>query len=242
MEEEFDTVLYLLDELKAEDHNTRLHAINSLEQIAGAIGEARTRKELIPYFNELLEDDNQEVLLAIANKLGELADYIGEPKYMDCLIPALKCLVKSEEQIVQEKAIKSINKILQNLPIAILQDQGLNLVNELANQEQFSGRVAACYLFYFPLTRLPLEKQNELIDVFIKLAKDESYLVRKAAADSLGQICFICENGDLLRLFESLCTDDYDCIRQMALESVAKLLGKYRELSNYIRRYPNDKS
>lgn len=44
-----DSILSLIDELKAEDHNTRLHAINSLHIIAVAIGEEKTRTELIPY-------------------------------------------------------------------------------------------------------------------------------------------------------------------------------------------------
>ena len=38
MDEEFDSILALIDELKSEDQNTQLHAINSLHEIAGAIG------------------------------------------------------------------------------------------------------------------------------------------------------------------------------------------------------------
>lgn len=79
MDEEIESILCLIDELKSEDHNTRLHAINNLHLIAEAVGPERTEDELVPYIVELLEDDNEEVLLALANKLGELRNYLQKP-------------------------------------------------------------------------------------------------------------------------------------------------------------------
>ena len=110
-----DSILSLIDELKAEDHNTRLHAINSLHIIAVAIGEEKTRTELIPYMNDLLDDENEEVLLAIATKLDELSKYIGGSVYITCLIPPLGALCRSEEAVVQERAILSLNIIAKQI-------------------------------------------------------------------------------------------------------------------------------
>ncbi|CAG9329304.1 unnamed protein product [Blepharisma stoltei] len=242
MDEEFDTILYLIDELKAEDHNTRLHAINSLEQIAEAIGDIRTRQELVPYINELLEDDNQEVLLAIASKLGDLSNYVGGLDYLACLLPPLQSLSRSEETVVQDKAVQSINKIAEQLPKNILEEKISEVINNLSGSESYYGRVAACNLFHIPLSRLTSDKKAELEIEFIKLAKDESSFVRKVAAENLGKILQVYESKELMKLFDELRIDEYDSIRQMALESITKLLKNHQELLEHVKTFSNDKS
>ena len=130
--DEFDSILCLIDELKAEDHNTRLHAINSLDIIASAIGEEKTRIELIPYTNELLEDENEEVLLAIASKLEELSKYIGDSSHFICLLTPLKTLCSKEEVVVQEKAISSLNSIITKIPRKQIEEYYIPMLESLA--------------------------------------------------------------------------------------------------------------
>ncbi|KAK1555635.1 hypothetical protein Q3G72_029337 [Acer saccharum] len=62
-------IAILIDELKNEDIQLRLNSIRRLSTIARALGEERTRKELIPFLSEN-NDDNDEVLLAMGEELG----------------------------------------------------------------------------------------------------------------------------------------------------------------------------
>ena len=67
-----DDALYpisvLIDELKNEDVQIRLNSIRRLSTIALALGQARTRTELVPFMSEAL-DDEDEILLAIASEV-----------------------------------------------------------------------------------------------------------------------------------------------------------------------------
>ena len=82
--------------------------------------------------NDLLDDENEEVLLAIATKLDELSKYIGGSVYITCLIPPLGALCRSEEAVVQERAILSLNIIAKQLSTTAIEENYIPLIKSLA--------------------------------------------------------------------------------------------------------------
>ena len=68
----------LIDELKSEDIRKRVNSLKNLPVIASTIGPDRTKNELVPFINELL-DDEDEVLLEIAESFIVLIDLVGPP-------------------------------------------------------------------------------------------------------------------------------------------------------------------
>ena len=98
------------DELKHDDVQLRLNAVKKLGTIALALGEERTRKELIPFLNASSEDDD-EVLLAMAEELGNFVPYVGGPEYAHTLLVPLETLCCTEETVVREQAVKSLSQV-----------------------------------------------------------------------------------------------------------------------------------
>ena len=241
-DDESDTILCLIDEIKSEDHTTKLNAIKSLETIAQVIGQERTREELVPYTAELLDDDNEEILIAVAMKLGDLSRYVGEPRHMVCLLPPLNTLASNEENNVREKAVQSLNLIAERLPSKVIEEAYLPVLNNLAINDWYSARIAACSLFSSIFPKLSPEHQAELIKLFINLGKDDTPMVRRAAASNLGSLCSLVSNGDLGRLLEGLSTDEHDSVRQAVLESISKIIPRYKDLIQLIKKLAKDKS
>ena len=241
-EDECDTILCLIDELKSEDHSTRIHAINSLEIIATAIGEERTREELVPYIAELLDDDNDEVLVAIATKLGDLAKLVGKPENMVCLLSSLSTLAANEENIVREKAVNSLNIIAERLPLVQIEEQYIPMLNSLATNDWYSARIASCSLFTTVFSKVPKELKERLIKLFVELGKDDTPMVRRAAAINIGDLCRNVSSAGLGNLLELLTTDEHDSVRQNALESIAKVIDLYKDLLQLVKKLAKDKS
>ncbi|KAJ1672922.1 protein phosphatase 2A structural subunit, partial [Spiromyces aspiralis] len=96
--DELYPIALLLDELKHEDLSLRLNAISNLPTIALALGEERTRSELVPFLDESMDDDD-EMLLVLAEKLGEFVPYVGGPEYAHILLRPLENLAATEEQL-----------------------------------------------------------------------------------------------------------------------------------------------
>jgi serine/threonine-protein phosphatase 2A regulatory subunit A len=84
-------IAVLIEELKSEDTKRRINSIRNLKSIAIALGADRTRKELIPYLSELM-DDEEEVLLALAEELGNFMDCTGGRMHAHILFDPLEKL------------------------------------------------------------------------------------------------------------------------------------------------------
>ncbi|XP_065920577.1 serine/threonine-protein phosphatase 2A 65 kDa regulatory subunit A alpha isoform-like [Dysidea avara] len=77
-------IAVLIDELRNEDVQLRLNSIRKLSTIALALGDERTRTELLPFLTDTLDDDD-EVLWALAEQVKALVLAFG--------ISLLLCLV-----------------------------------------------------------------------------------------------------------------------------------------------------
>lgn len=115
------------DELKNEDASRRLSSISRLSTIALALGEDRTRSELIPFL-ENSNDDEDEVLLAMAEQLGGFVPYVGGPNQAHCLLPLLENLSQVEETVVRDQAVASLCKIGEQLPDSSVAEHFVPLV------------------------------------------------------------------------------------------------------------------
>lgn len=103
-------IAILIDELKNDDIQLRLNSIRKLPTIARALGEERTRKELIPFLSEN-NDDDDEVLLAMAEQLGVFIPYVGGVEHAYVLLQPLETLCAVEETCVRDKAVESLCQI-----------------------------------------------------------------------------------------------------------------------------------
>ncbi|CAI7849377.1 unnamed protein product [Closterium sp. NIES-54] len=114
VEEPLYPIAILIDELKNDDIQLRLNSIRRLSTIARALGEDRTRKELIPFLNEN-NDDDDEVLLAMAEELGSFIPCVGGIDFAYVILPPLETLCTVEETVVRDKAVESLCKIGQQM-------------------------------------------------------------------------------------------------------------------------------
>lgn len=79
--------------------------------IANALGPERTRLELIPFLNELMEDED-EVLSALVDSLSNFLDYIGGSQHAVILFSPMEWLCKSDESSVRDKAAATLKKLI----------------------------------------------------------------------------------------------------------------------------------
>ncbi len=105
----------------------RLNSITRLSTIALALGEERTRSELVPFLAENT-DDEDEVLLAAAEQLGDFVPFVGGPQFGHLLLPLLETLSTVEETVVRDKAIESLCKVGSRLPDASLAEHFIPLI------------------------------------------------------------------------------------------------------------------
>uniref|UniRef100_A0A7S0Y9B7 TOG domain-containing protein n=1 Tax=Polytomella parva TaxID=51329 RepID=A0A7S0Y9B7_9CHLO len=215
-------IAILIDELKSDEPVRRLNSISRLGIIAQALGEERTRNELLPFLADNV-DDEDEVLLAQAEQLGNFVPLVGGPQHGHLLLPLLESLSMVEETIVRDKAIESLNKIGAVLPDNSVCEDFVPVIKRLGRVEGwFTARVSACGLFSTAYPRCTLHIKAELRQLYHELCHDETPMVRRAAAQKLGGFAKTVErefvSRELMPLFTDLTADEQDSVRLLAVE------------------------
>ena len=146
VEEPLYPIAVLIDELKNDDIQLRLNSIRRLSSIAKALGEERTRKELIPFLSEN-NDDDDEVLLAMAQELGVFVPYVGGVDHATVLLPPLEALCILEETCIRDKAIESLCKIASQMKESDLVDCFIPMVKVRLLLIVFLMRFCVLYIF-----------------------------------------------------------------------------------------------
>ncbi|XP_019561731.1 serine/threonine-protein phosphatase PP2A 65 kDa regulatory subunit [Aedes albopictus] len=223
-------IAVLIDELKNEDIQLRLNSIKKLSTIALALGEERTRTELIPFLTETIYDED-EVLLALAEQLGNFTALVGGPDYAMYLIPPLESLATVEETVVRDKAVESLRIVAAQHSAQDLEVHVVPTLQRLVSGDWFTSRTSACGLFSVCYPRVSAAVKAELRNNFRQLCQDETPMVRRAAAGKLGEFAKVVEleylKSDLIPMFVQMAQDDQDSVRLLAVEacvSIAQLL------------------
>jgi len=114
----------------------RLNSIKKLSTIALALGDERTRSELLPFLTDTLDDDD-EVLWALAEQLGDkdFVVFVGGPDYAHTLIPPLESLATVEETVVRDKAVESLRAVAEHHSQENMEDHFVPMIKRLASGE-----------------------------------------------------------------------------------------------------------
>ncbi|KAF2858275.1 protein phosphatase PP2A regulatory subunit A [Piedraia hortae CBS 480.64] len=219
--DELYPIAILIDELKHDDVLLRLNAIRRLPTIALALGAERTRKELIPFLDDSVEDED-EVLTALGEELGRFVDYVGGPEYGHVLLPSLENLAKIEEPLVRDKAVESLNKICTQLPQQQVEHSFIPLTIRLSKADWFTSKISACGLYTVPYQYATPSSQVALRQQFAQLVRDETPMVRRQSATNLAKFLknmppnVVIE--EMIPLFQHLAADDQDSVRLLTVD------------------------
>lgn len=135
------SVADLINNLKAEESKERLESVEQLSVIATALGQQRTRDELLPFLNDTI-DDEDEVLLALAEQLGQFIEYVGGGEWAYTLLLPLETLAAVEEGAVRDKATSSIHTVAAALSEEHVREHLIPLIKRLGAGEWFTSRVS----------------------------------------------------------------------------------------------------
>jgi serine/threonine-protein phosphatase 2A regulatory subunit A len=164
---------------------TNTEALTQLKRIATALGEARTREELIPFISEP-QEDNDEHLLVLAQELGGLLGNVGGSEYGHVLLAPLETLTGSDENAVRDAAVQSIQGIVKDMSKAHVLEYVLPMLSRLT-QGCYPQRVAACALCADVQQCVSSEDAAGIRSDFEQLTKDPLPVVRRAAAANLAR-------------------------------------------------------
>lgn len=177
----------MIDDLSNEDPSAKLHSIKRLNQIAGLLGHERCIEELIPMITELIDkiDNNPELMMNLAEQLGKLSEYLGNDANSVHLLRPLEQILPADDSVVREKAVESLKIVGRKISQQAVFDDYMPMVKRMRKGDLFSMRISACFLYAQIYGRLDVSRKEYTRTKFQKLAKDDTPMVRRGAAQSL---------------------------------------------------------
>lgn len=128
------------------------------------------------------------------------------------LIPPLESLATVEETVVRDKAVESLRTVAAEHSAQDLEIHVVPTLQRLVSGDWFTSRTSACGLFSVCYPRVTQPVKAELRANFRKLCQDETPMVRRAAANKLGEFAKVVETeylkSDLIPNFVQLAQDD----------------------------------
>lgn len=249
VEEELYPIALLMDELRHDDVASRVQSMQRLDTIALSLGPQRTRDELLPFLEDVIPEDEDEVISVAAVQLANFVPLIGGAQYSTILLPLLEKISACEEPIVRDNAVNSLNSIANQLSLPQILDSFIPLINRLAKERWFSLHIAATGLFKSVITKLPNPDQRfQLFQLFNDLINDDSPLVRKEAAKQLPVLLEILSKENYLddgiwtlsnQILNSVLNDNQDSIKFLAVDIIISLLNANHLSKNYDSYFQN---
>jgi len=234
--EKSEPLEFLVEELSSDNAQQCVTCISRLRVIALALGQAKTRSELVPYLTSAIQQNQfpDEVNVSIAEVLGSFVEFVGGVTDAHCLFPPLFALCSVEESTVRDQAVASINQVGKQLSITQIHTHLVPTVLKLARTlDWFTPRVSACGLFAlaYKASEQDPAQGKELCETFCKsLGVDESPMVRRAAALRLSDFAAVLAptlvEEELLPLHRTLLSDEQESVRVNALRGCAAVCSR----------------
>jgi serine/threonine-protein phosphatase 2A regulatory subunit A len=202
-----------------------------LPVVAYAMGPAATISDLVPFLQMLsgqgLED---ELLLLLAKQMQTFVpNLLTTHEQMLSLFPILERLAAVEETVVREHSVVCFNHICEHFKGPLQSTTTSTLVSmtkRLVGADWFSAKVSVSGML--PALH-KLTKNTEIPYLYKELCLDETPMVRRAASLHLGNLLASLEDpgSELIHILQSLCKDEQDSVRMLAVSSLATVGPSY---------------
>jgi serine/threonine-protein phosphatase 2A regulatory subunit A len=177
----------------------------------------------------MLPSEEDEVLLAVAEELVKFKQYLDQGQIVQVL-PLFQFLLCVEETVVREQAVETMREFIKFLTDEQIQKDIVAMVNSIANQEYFTGKVSACYMIRMCYEKAGKEKEK-LKNLYFTFCDDETPLIKRTAAKEFGALCLVMEkevvNPDMINYFKKFMTDS-DSVKVIALSSLIQLVKLFQ--------------
>ena len=178
---------------------------------------------------------SDEVLLILGQQLLTVAQVLKDPSKVPEFLPLLERLASMEETVVRDQAVTVLQELCRRSATAPDADAAvpvwMGLVKRLAGADWFTAKVscAGVVASVFGLVKAAnpesASQQYELLQIYKELCNDDTPMVRRAAAQHLGQC--LRQAGWTQRDFGAvqvaqLCHDEQDSVRLLAVASLSQ--------------------
>ncbi|KRX02542.1 Major facilitator superfamily domain, general substrate transporter [Pseudocohnilembus persalinus] len=243
----------LLNELKNPELEQRVQSVKQIHQIAFALGEEKCRVFLIPFIQEIINQEEKEVIIGLIQVLPNLIVPIGGKGYGNLLMDIIVTQIqKNKNQEIIQELVTSFKKLLEVIDKKYFEKILVDYVQEILEIGTLDAKEIVLEIIPDIYLEMSQDIQNDFIEILEQLSKDKIDMVRKALAKKLkvyAELLPIANEEKLKQIYKNLQFDKNDFVREQLLKALLVFVDKLEQTSiketeymEYFQAIANDKS
>ena len=208
------TATTLLEDLQSTDIKTKKNAVQNLRGISLALGRERTRKELLPYLNSCIDEEEDEIIIELAKVLSNFIDCIGGKQYIKELFNLLQVILTIDEPFVIKETINSIKLIVKQIgKVSDVENDLMSMINVLYTSDDINQKKSAMTLLIFLFKDLNENNKTSALNYFDKYLVDNNIYIRKELLNKITEISLLFSIDYIKKLINTILKDKNDSMR-----------------------------
>ena len=209
------TSISLLEDLQSQDNKTKINAIHNLTNISLALGCEATRKELLPYLKNCINNEEEdEILIELAKILSNFLTCIGGIKYINELLNIFEVILSIDEPGIRKEAINSLKNILNQIGnIKDIEKELMNLINKFYSSDDVNQKLSALNIIILVYQNLEENNQKIVINFLENFSNSNNLSIRKELISELIKITKYLNIDIIKKFIETLIKDENESIK-----------------------------
>ena len=203
------TSISLLEDLQNMDNKIRINAIHNLRSISLALGSETTRKELLPYLKNCINNEEEdEILIELTKILSNFLDCMGGVDYTSELLNLFGVLLSIDEPTIRKEAINSLKEVLNQIGgINNIEKDLMEIINKFYWSDDVNQKLSAMNLIILLYNDLNENNKKIVMNYIENFLNSDNLLIKKELMSEIVKItCHL--NIDYIKKLISIITKD----------------------------------
>ena len=219
------TSISLLEDLQSQETKIKINAIRNLRGISLALGCEGTKKELLPYLKNCVNNEEEdEALIELAKVLSNFVDCIGGKQYIKDLLDLFEVILSIDEPTIRKEAINSLNETIKQIGnIKDIEKDLMEMINKFYIVDDVNQKLNALYLIVLIYKDLNENNKKIVLDYLDNFSVNDNISMKKELLSQITKISLFLSVDYIKKFINTMMKDKNDTVKVDLLNVIISL-------------------
>ena len=209
------TSISLLEDLQSQETKVKINAIRNLRGISLALGCEGTKKELLPYLKNCVNNEEEdEALIELAKVLSNFVDCIGGKQYIKDLLDLFEVILSIDEPTIRKEAINSLNETIKQIgSIKEIEKDLMEMINKFYIVDDVNQKLNALYLIVLIYKDLNENNKKIVLEYLDNFSVNDNISMKKELLSQITKISLFLSVDYIKKFINTMMKDKNDTVK-----------------------------
>ena len=225
------TSISLLEDLQSQETKVKINAIHNLRGISLSLGCEATKKELLPYLKNCVNNEEEdEVLIELAKVLSNFLDCIGGKQYIKDLLGLFEVILSIDEPTIRKEAINSLKETIKQIgSIKDIEKDLMEIINKFYIVDDVNQKLSALNLIILIFKDLNDNNKKTVLEYLDNFAINDNISVKKELLSEITKISLYLSIDYIKKFINTMLKDKNDTVK-IDLLNIIKSIKEHKDL------------